>query len=59
MKTSSNLVWHVLKVQKESLSLFSYSGALVEVQQFMRLGPDDREAYLSKKRSEALKYGAR
>ncbi len=30
-----------------------YSGALVEVQKFMRLGPDQREAYLSKKRSEA------
>ncbi|MFA2929808.1 hypothetical protein KWF63_04350 [Acinetobacter pittii] len=29
------------------------SGALVEVQQFMRLGSDEREAYLSKKRSEA------
>lgn len=30
-----------------------YTGALVEVQQFMRLGPDEREAYLSKRRSEA------
>ena len=30
-----------------------YSGSLVEVQKFMRLGPDQREAYLSKKRSEA------
>ncbi|UOE72482.1 hypothetical protein [Acinetobacter baumannii] len=37
---------------KES-EFVQYSGALVEVQQFMRLGPDDREAYLSKKRSEA------
>lgn len=30
-----------------------FSGVLVEVQQFMRLGSDEREAYLSKKRSEA------
>ncbi|MEW0973683.1 hypothetical protein AB0S89_14225 [Acinetobacter baumannii] len=38
--------------QKES-EFVQYSGALVEVQQFMRLGADEREAYLSKKRSEA------
>ncbi|CAA3805226.1 hypothetical protein A1013_RS11025 [Acinetobacter baumannii] len=38
--------------QKES-DFVQYSGALVEVQQFMRLGADEREAYLSKKRSEA------
>lgn len=38
--------------ERES-EFIQYSGALVEVQQFMRLGPDDREAYLSKKRSEA------
>lgn len=37
---------------KES-EFVQYSGALVEVQQFMRLGADEREAYLSKKRSEA------
>lgn len=30
-----------------------YSETLVESQKFMRLGPDQREAYLSKKRSEA------
>lgn len=30
-----------------------YSGALVEVQKFMRLGPDQREAYLSKERANA------
>lgn len=38
--------------EKES-EFVQYSGALVEVQQFMRLGADEREAYLSKKRSEA------
>lgn len=38
--------------EKES-EFVQYSGALVEVQQFMRLGSDEREAYLSKKRSEA------
>ncbi len=38
--------------QKES-EFVQYSGALVEVQQFMRLGADEREAYLSKKQSEA------
>lgn len=38
--------------QKES-EFVQYSGALVEVQQFMRLGADEREAYLSKRRSEA------
>lgn len=38
--------------EKES-EFVQYSGALVEVQKFMRLGPDQREAYLSKKRSEA------
>ncbi|MDC4144783.1 hypothetical protein [Acinetobacter baumannii] len=37
---------------KES-EFVQYSGALVEVQQFMRLGPDEREAYLSKRRAEA------
>ncbi|WP_435574952.1 hypothetical protein [Acinetobacter lwoffii] len=37
---------------KES-EFVQYTGALVEVQQFMRLGADEREAYLSKKRSEA------
>ena len=38
--------------ERES-EFIQYSGALVEVQQFMRLGADEREAYLSKKRSEA------
>ena len=38
--------------EKES-EFVQYSGALVEVQQFMRLGPDEREAYLSKRRVEA------
>ena len=38
--------------EKES-EFVQYSGALVEVQQFMRMGSDEREAYLSKKRSEA------
>lgn len=32
---------------------YQYSNSLVEVQKFMRLGPDQREAYLSKKRSTA------
>ncbi|ALH95670.1 hypothetical protein [Acinetobacter equi] len=33
-----------------------YSGALVEVQKFMRLGPDQREAYLSKERAKAQNH---
>lgn len=38
--------------EKES-EFVQYSGSLVKVQKFMRLGPDEREAYLSKVRSEA------
>ncbi len=43
----------MLRVQERESEFVQYSGALVEVQQFMRLGADEREAYLSKKRSEA------
>ncbi|MCA4179970.1 hypothetical protein LDY14_05480 [Acinetobacter baumannii] len=42
-----------VKGTKKESEFVQYSGALVEVQQFMRLGADEREAYLSKKRSEA------
>lgn len=37
----------------EESEFAQYSGSLVKVQQFMRLGPDEREAYLSKRRAEA------
>ena len=42
-----------VKGTKKESEFAQYSGSLVEVQQFMRLGPDEREAYLSKRRSEA------
>ncbi|HCQ9929149.1 TPA: hypothetical protein ACSB4M_001045 [Acinetobacter baumannii] len=42
-----------VKGTKKESEFVQYSGALVEVQQFMRLGADEREAYLGKKRSEA------
>lgn len=42
-----------VKGSKHESEFVQYSGSLVEVQQFMRLGPDEREAYLSKRRAEA------
>lgn len=42
-----------VKGSKHEAEFVQYSGSLVEVQQFMRLGPDEREAYLSKRRAEA------